>query len=226
MKRKKRRSKNKPLRKVLKKRKKESKKKFTLLGEYKESWSFIKDSKNFIYIAILLFFIFCALGFFFQDIISSLFDSFMGKDLNKIILDYIQQIIEETEEMGFGQLVGYIFFRNLQSGFLGMILGIGLGIFPIFALVANGYLLGFVGFISVKAHGFYVLWRIFPHGIFELPAVFISLGIGIRIGFSFFCRSVSFKKSLIGAFRVFLLIVFPLLVIAAIIESILIVFLG
>jgi stage II sporulation protein M len=219
-------TKAKPLKKVSKKREK-TKKKFTLLGEYGNALSFIRESRDFIYIAILLFLIFCVIGFFFQDLINAFFASFFDVDLNKVILDYIQQILEETEGMGHGQLVGYIFFRNLQSSLLGLLLGIILGIFPIVALLANGYLLGFVALISVKAHGIQVLWRLFPHGIFELPAIFISLGLGIRLGFSIFSsdKKKSFKKSFLGALRVFLLIVFPLLIIAAIIEATLIYFL-
>jgi stage II sporulation protein M len=129
--------------------------------------------------------------------------------------------LQETEGMGHGQLVGYIFFRNLQSSLIGMLLGVVFGIFPLLALVFNGYLLGFVAFISVKAHGVWVLWRVLPHGIFELPAVFLSLGLGLRLGFSIFSKSerFGFKNSFLNSLRIFLLIVFPLLVIAAIIES-------
>jgi len=194
---------------------------FTLKEEYKQSWGFIKDSRNFIYVAILLFGIFCVVGFFFEDLINLFFNFCFGLDLNTKILEYIELVLQETEGMGHGQLVGYIFFRNLQSSFIGMLSGIFVGIFPIIALVFNGYLLGFVAFISVKAHGVWVLWRVFPHGIFELPAVFLSLGLGLRLGFSIFSKSerFAFKNSLLNSLRIFLLIVFPLLIIAAIIEA-------
>lgn len=196
-------------------------KQFNLFGEYKKAFSFIKESRNFIYIAILIFFIFMAFGFFFQDIINSFFNLFFKINLNKEILDYIKVILQETQGMGFSGLFGYILFRNLQSSFFGMVFGIILGIFPIMALIANGYLLGFVALISVKANGIFVLWKILPHGIFELPAVFISLGFGIKLGTLIFKRN-EFKESFFNYLRLFLLIVFPLLLIAAIIESFLI----
>jgi len=36
--------------------------------------------------------------------------------------------------------------------------------------------------LSVGIEGYGILWRLVPHGIFELPAVFISLGLGIKLG--------------------------------------------
>ena len=102
-----------------------------------------------------------------------------------------------------------------------MIFGVLLGIFPIIAAIANGYLLGFVASISVGNVGFLVLWRLLPHGIFELPAIFISLGLGLKFGtFIFQKRKLeSFKEFFWSSLRVFLLIVIPLLVIAGIIEG-------
>ena len=66
-----------------------------------------------------------------------------------------------------------------------------------------------------------VLWRIFPHGIFELPAVFISLGLGLKLGTFIFQRNKlkAFAEFFWNSLRVFLFIVLPLLIIAAIIEG-------
>ena len=200
---------------------KKKKKDFSLKEEYQEAFSFLSKSRDFVYATILLFFIFGVIGFFFEDIVNQLFNSLFGVKLSNTIFDYIQKILLETEGMNYGQLFGYIFFRNLQSSLFGILLGIIFGIFPLIAIIANGYLLGFVAFISVKANGIFVLWRILPHGIFELPAVFISIGLGLRLGFSMFSSKerASFKNYFVNSLRVFLLIVFPLLVIAAIIEA-------
>ena len=63
--------------------------------------------------------------------------------------------------------------------------------------------------------GIFILWRLLPHGIFEIPAILISTSLGIRLGTDF----KNFKKNLKSAIRVFLLIIVPLLVIAGIIEG-------
>jgi len=179
---------------------------FSLSGEYKKCFSFIKESKNFIYVAILLFLIFSVIAFFFKDLINSFFISTFKINLNENI--------------------GFIFTNNVQSSFLGMMLGIAFGLFPLMALVINGYLLGFVANVSVKTEGIFVLWRILPHGIFELPAVLISLGLGFRLGSTLFRRNSSFRFDFFNSLRVFLLIILPLLIIAAIIEGFLMIFLS
>jgi len=109
-----------------------------------------------------------------------------------------------------------------------MFLGMFLGIAPVLFSLFNGYLLGFVALMAVNEQGFLSLWRIFPHGIFELPAVFISLGLGMKLGSFIFQRNKaeSFKDFLWNSLRVFLLIVLPLLIIAAIIEGTLIALAG
>ncbi len=198
---------------------------FNLRSEYKKGIKFLIDSKDFIYSSILLFFIFVSIGFFFEDIINTAFNIFLGINLNERIINYIINLLDKTEGMNTTQLIRFIFLNNLQSSFFGMIFGFLLGIFPIISLISNGYLLGFVSSFSVKASGITTLWRILPHGIFELPALFISLGLGLRSGFWFFKKNKEpFSSYILNVLRTFLLIVLPLLFIAAIIESILITF--
>ena len=190
---------------------KKNKKEFNLKEEYKKSWNYLKDSKNFIYVIVAVFFIFVLIGFFVPA----------PDSLAKQILKFIEELLEKTQGMSQLELIRFIFFNNLQSSFYGMIFGVLLGIFPIIAAIANGYLLGFVASISVGNVGFLVLWRLLPHGIFELPAIFISLGLGLKFGtFIFQKRKLeSFKEFFWSSLRVFLLIVIPLLVIAGIIEG-------
>ncbi|MEK6918278.1 MAG: stage II sporulation protein M [Nanoarchaeota archaeon] len=204
------------------------KKHFSIISEYRRCFSFLKESRDFIYATILLFFIFGVIGFFFQDILQLLFKSLFKIDLNSQLLVYLENLIIRTEGMNYLQLLGFIFFNNIQSSFFGLAFGIFFGLFPLISILLNGYILGFVAAISVKVSGIGILWKILPHGIFELPAVFISLGLGIKLGSYLFIhgKKSSFKEWLINSLRIFLLIVFPLLVIAAIIETTLIIFVG
>jgi len=157
------------------------KRNFSLIEEYKKSWDFIKESRNFIYVIILLFFVSSLLGFFIS----------LPEIIITQILDFIREILEKTQGMSQYELMSFIFSNNIQSSFMGMILGIFLGIFPIFSAISNGFILGFVSSLSVSAEGFVVLWRLFPHGIFELPAIFISLGLGLKIGTFIFQKKIN-----------------------------------
>ena len=184
---------------------------------YSQSWNFIKESKNFIYTIVLIFFITSLFGFFLP----------LPEQVTENILKLIQELLEKTKGMSQLELIAFIFLNNIQSSFFGIIFGILLGIFPIIAAIANGFVLGFVASLSVSSEGFFVLWRILPHGLFELPAIFISFGLGLKIGTFIFQEKKfeSFKNYLHNALRVFLFIIIPLLITAAIIEGTLVFFL-
>ncbi len=179
--------------------------------EYKKSWKYIKESKNFIYLVMGIFFVFTFIGFFIPA----------PDFLIHQILNFIQELIEKTKGMSQEELISFIFLNNLNSSFFGMVLGIFFGVFPVIAVIINGYLLGFVASLSVQDGGILVLWRVLPHGIFELPAIFISLGLGLKLGMFIFHKKKieSFRNYLWNSLRVFFFVVVPLLIIAGIIEG-------
>ncbi|MAG78954.1 hypothetical protein CMI40_01100 [Candidatus Pacearchaeota archaeon] len=187
---------------------------FNLKREYKKSWNYIKESKNFIYLIIGIFIVFILVGFFIPT----------PQSVVEQILKFIKELLEKTQNMSQGELIRFILLNNSQTSLFGIIFGVLLGIFPIIATIINGYLLGFVASISVEREGFIILWKLLPHGIFELPAIFISFGLGLKFGTFIFRKnkSKSFREYLINSLRVFLFIILPLLIIAAIIEGTLI----
>ncbi len=195
------------------------KKKINFFREnYKESFAYIKDSRNFIYAIIFVFLFFFLIGFFAPT----------PAILEKRILEFIDALLNQTEGMSQLELTKFIFFNNIQSSFIGMIFGIILGIFPVLTTLANGYLLGFVAAKTVGGEGIFVLWRLFPHGIFELPALFISLGLGLKFGTFILKKNKleALNTYLIKSAKVFFFVVIPLLIIAAVIEGALIFLLG
>lgn len=182
-------------------------------SNFVNSWKFIVESKKYIY-SIVVIFILCGIfGFVFHDKLT-------------FIDELLKGLIDKTKGLGIFSLISFIFFNNLQSAFFGMILGIFFGIMPLINAVSNGVVLGYVLEKVYKFTGFNDFWRILPHGIFELPAIFISLGLGMRLGLFIFSKDkkkklfVEVKKAIFA----FLFIVVPLLIIAAIIEGTLIIF--
>lgn len=184
---------------------------FDLKKEYKKSWKYVKESKNFIYAIIISFFVFALIGFFVPT------PDFISEQ----ILNFIRELLEKTKDFSQFELIRFIFLNNVQNSFYGLIFGVFLGIPSILAALSNGYLLGFVSSMSVDNGGFISLWRLLPHGIFELPAIFISLGLGVKIGsFIFYKKKFEIlKKYFFNSLRVFFLIIIPLFIIAAIIEG-------
>lgn len=196
---------------------KNKKQKFDLIGEYKKCFNYLGESRKFIFCVLGIFVFFMLIGFLFP----------VPEILQEKILETLRQILEETEGLSQPELIFYILSNNIRASFFGILFGFVLGIFPIFASIINGYLLGFVSVMSVNNSGYTSLLQLFPHGIFELPAIFISLGLGLKFGTFMFQKnkSESFKNYLINSLRIFILVVLPLLLVAGIIEGTL-VFLG
>ncbi len=186
---------------------------FSLKKEYSKCWKYIRESRKFIYVIIGMFLVFALVGFFIPA----------PTYLVEQIMKFLEEILARTEGLSHFELTRFIFLNNIKSSFFGMALGIFFGVFPVFVAIANGYILGFVSEMSVSSSGILSLLWFLPHGIFELPAIFISLGLGLKLGtFVFRKDKQKFKENLLMALKVFLLIVLPLLIIAAIMEGILI----
>lgn len=186
-------------------------KRFSFKEQYILSWKYIKESKKFIYTAILLFVLFLVLGFMIP----------IPGEYSSMIMNYLMEIVQKTEGLSQFGLIRFILLNNLQSSFSGMIFGFAFGAIPLVAAIFNGYIVGFVSAIAVEEGGFITLLNLLPHGIFELPAIFVSLGLGVKFGSFIFQKKkvASFKKFLWEGVRVFIFIVIPLLIIAAIIEG-------
>ncbi len=177
---------------------------------YSKSWQYIKESKKFIWIVFGLFLLSVFIGVIFQP-----------ESISNSIIKYIQEIISKTEGMSSWDMIKFIFVNNIQTAFMGLIFGFALGIFPIVVTVANGYVVGYVSSSVVASSGAIHLLELIPHGIFELPAIFISFGMGLKFGTFVFSKEKlkSFNKFFIESLRVFVFVIIPLLIIAAIIEG-------
>ncbi len=187
-----------------------------LVDNYRKCWDYIKSSGKFIWIIVGIFFTFALIGFFVP----------VSNSFHDLLVKYIKEIAGQIAGLSPANLIAFIFFNNAKSSLFGWVFGILLGIFPIFVSVFNGYLLGFVSRLSVNQDGVLVLWKLLPHGVFELPAVFISLGMGMKLGVALLKDKEAVKENFMNALRVFVSIVIPLLIIAAIIEGTLISVLG
>jgi stage II sporulation protein M len=195
------------------KRVKKKRESLDIKKEYLKCLDYLKDSKKFIFSVIILFAVFLLIGLFVPA----------PQYLQDILKDLLSDLFKKTQNLSLPRLIWYIFSNNVQVSLFGMLLGmIFFGIIPLFITVMNGYILGYVFSISVQQAGILSLWKIFPHGIFELPAVFISLGMGLKLGILMLGKKEKFKESFWDSARVFLLVVIPLLIIAGIIEGLLI----
>lgn len=228
------------MKKIKKEKLGSAKERFSLKKQFFDALSYVKESRNYIFF-VLAVFVFSALAAFIYP------ENFVFFD------ELLKNLLDKTEGLEGFSLMSFIFTNNTSSAFLGLFnfflifqalslnnilmiialmiavpIGFFLGITPVLFSMINGAVLGYV-FAKVYAlSGPGDFWRILPHGIFELPAIFIALGLGVKLGFFVFSKNMKqeFLRRFYYSFLVFLLIVVPLLVIAAIIEGLLITMMG
>lgn len=176
--------------------------------QYAEAGDYILESRNYIYFAILFFILNVLIGFILSERFSFL-------DI------YLKDIVRSVSGLSGGQLIVYIFFNNLVSAMIGLFFGVLICIPSLMNLIMNGIVVGYVLKLTYVQTGIGEFWRILPHGIFELPAIFIALGLGIRLGAFAFSqnRKKEFVRRMIKSLKAFVYVIVPLLIIAAIIEG-------
>lgn len=122
-------------------------------------------------------------------------------------------------------LAGAIFFNNAVKTLLAILLGTLLGIIPGIFLFANGIALAVAWSLSSYSRGPWLsLLSIAPHGVIELPAVFLGTSIGLMIGVLALKRLAGKSEAKIGGelvlgLRYYCTVILPLLFLAAFIEA-------
>jgi stage II sporulation protein M len=138
--------------------------------------------------------------------------------------EFLKQFAQLFRGMSHLQLATAIFLNNSLKTALVIIFGPLLGVVPIIFLIINGAILGAVIPVSVESKGLWSsLMAIIPHGVFELPAIFLGTSIGIRLGLHPIRRlagkaDTTLYSEIGYGIRIFITIIVPLLLLAALIE--------
>ena len=123
------------------------------------------------------------------------------------------------------ELAAAIFLNNTLKTVLAILLGSLFGVIPAVFLLGNGIALGVIFSLSAQTRGLWLsLLSIVPHGLLELPAVFLGTSIGLMVGSrvmkQFFSRpETTIGSELVQGLRFFITVILPLLFIAALVEA-------
>ena len=166
---------------------------------YKRSFNLIDRSWAYILLATAVVLLTTIIGFVFPQL------------FEEQVLKILQNMLVELKGLTTVELIVYIFFNNLKATFFAIVFGIFFGIFPIIAGVVNGYVIGFTANLAVSQNGPLILWRLIPHGIFEIPAILMSIGVGFYLGSRFLEKTFNIKsiKKRISFIGLFSLIAIP-----------------
>ncbi len=130
----------------------------------------------------------------------------------------------DTSKMSLPELFGFIAANNIGKSLIFMLGGVLGGILPLFFVVFNGFVIGYVVYSIGSIYGIeYVVIGLSPHGVFEVPAILFSMSIGVSLGYTAMNSlrgEGSLTKDTKHALGLFLTRVVPILLIAAAIEVI------
>ena len=175
---------------------------------YRGSFRDLREAGNTILIAVALFLICISIGM-------------VHPSLSDDTLSSMKSLAKHLSGKSITVLVLTIFLKNSLSTVLSILTGPFLGIIPISGAMINGLLLGSTLTYIKEINQPYALIYLFPHGLFEFPAMFMAWGLGLWQGIWFFekQRDDSFKERRNKALRILFIIILPLLLVAAIIEG-------
>jgi stage II sporulation protein M len=99
------------------------------------------------------------------------------------LIQTLKPIIETLGPAGPVALTLFIFLNNAIKAFFAMILGIIVGLPPLFFICGNGFMVGVVIAALQPSVGYgVIIASLAPHGIIEIPILLLAAAMGLRIG--------------------------------------------
>jgi stage II sporulation protein M len=148
--------------------------------------------------------------------------------IRKQMTEVFQVVIGNYGGLAGGMLFFNILVQNVMATIFVVISGAIVGVIPTFAIGSNGFGLGVLYRQASEVSGYSkAALKILPYGVLEIPALLIAASYGLWLGVMAVRRlrgkeSTFLRIHMEHAFRRYFTIVFPLLVIAAGIETALI----
>jgi len=174
---------------------------------------YLSSLKTYFLITLGLYVIMSVIGYIFSD-----------------DLTFLWEAIKYPSEASLGysnfELLKSIFWNNLHTTFLAVILGVIVGIVPAYITGFNGLAFGvaFSRICELKGAEIFLL-GIMPHGIVELPTFLLSCTIGMKVGHDVIKGrpeeglSEKIYHSLGNGLKLYIFFLVPLLLLAAFIEA-------
>jgi stage II sporulation protein M len=207
------------------------------MGNYERSMLMIKElylqewerfKKDYVKIFLLIMVI---------SLTASLFFYFFLVANEEITMMGMEQLVEVFEELGMTpgmsqlEMFNLILMQNLRAS----LVTIALGIIPIVVLPLASPALTTISvsvvmaFVKIQEGNVLntVLYTILPHGVVELPALFISGSVGVFLSLNVLRKifpredeeEVQLQPIIVQAVRTYFLVIVPLIVVAALLES-------
>jgi len=189
-----------------------------ILKIYKDAGELLFKYKRVILSIVSLFFVSLVVGFF------------LPAGMKKTLLaSMLETLAAAPIEDGAWSMFRFYFFNNFLAAATLALLGFTI-VLPVLIVAMNGFFVGVILDIIVRSIGVEtgVVWStvigLVPHGIFEIPAIVFAATGGVMFGLKvFFTKKFFTDQTRFHVFKrvvvMFLSVVVPLLLVAAIVES-------
>lgn len=161
---------------------------------------------------------------FFASLIAGYISVASSPDMADNLMKSLNSRFGTLQEMSSFYILFVIFLNNAFVSLLSLVLGLALGVLSILIIAFNGYIVGVISNLVAQQKGLlFIVLALLPHGIVELPMVFLSASIGLRLGHQVFSALIGMptqiKREFKNGLRFYFRCILPLLFVAAIIET-------
>jgi stage II sporulation protein M len=177
------------------------------------------------YVRRLLPYISASLTLFASGVVLGVVAAYRIPGLADRFAETLANFVQMFSAMPPWKLAGAIFLNNAVKTLLAILLGTVMGFVPGIFLLANGVALGVAFSLSIQARGVWLsILAILPHGVLELPAVFLGTSIGLLLGMQTIKRlrgrsETAMPSELSRAVRFYCTVIVPMLLLAALVEA-------
>lgn len=141
---------------------------------------FTKKNLNWLCLAVAFYLLGFALTFFALENVPN------GSELIFQQLEQLEDLAQEIFSVNPLYGIVRLFIHNTTASFSIIIFSFIIGLPPLLSLLGNGSMLGIIAVLMSQSDiNFlpFLFYGIVPHGIFELPAFFISAALGLKVGY-------------------------------------------
>jgi stage II sporulation protein M len=145
--------------------------------------------------------------------------------VQKELTEAFRALAEEYLDLTGGTLFLFILVNNVFASLLLLVSGLLAGVLPVLSVGFNGFLLGLFYRLTSGVEGYgRAALEVVPHGIFEIPALLVAASYGLWLGMAVVRRIRKKETPPLGnmlnhALERYFVVVFPLLIVAAAVET-------
>ena len=160
--------------------------------------------------------------------VSFLAGTLAPSSIRQQMTEVFQAVVGNYQGLAGGMLFFNILVQNVMATIFVLISGVFGGVIPTFAIGSNGFGLGVLFRQAAEVAGTSkAALKVLPYGVFEIPALLIAASYGLWLGVTVLRKmrgkeSTLLRVNIEHAFRRYFAVVFPLLIVAATIETALI----